>query len=940
MDAERWRRIEALFDSAMTLPEQQRRGWLNEACTEDPSLIEQVIALIEADEAGDPVASPVSRSVEQELRAIRLEPGQRIGAWTIERLLASGGMGAVYLACRSDQAFDQRVVVKIVALPLNEDLHARFRRERQILADLSHPYIARLLDGGTMAGGEPYLVMEYIKGCDIATWCDRERLGLSDRLSLICRVGEAVQFAHANLVVHRDIKPANVYVDQAGTPRLLDFGIASLLEADSNVQGPHWAAADTRLTGAYASPEQRNGQAVTTASDVYSLGALLYRLLTGRPPRMDSPAEPEPPSAVLSDLVKADTGGLVAADLDAVVARSLAQDPGQRYVTAQAMIDDLSRLQALRPTRARPVGRLGRLGRAVRRNQLLSGTIAGSGLLLLVFVVSIAVLTIHLDRERNFALMSAATTEQVSNFVFELFDGADPEINQGELPSALDLLDRGTARIQEDLLGQDRVRARLLHRMGRAYQGLGQFEQAHELLVAALASLENPEPDDKALYWSVMVDLADIERELGLRSAARDRLDQVIDNLAGNASLGWQLASAYNNRGLIAATQEEFTYAESMAHQALSVALPDGSEREILHTRFRHNLAQTLGRQRRHEEAIELLESVIADKQRLLGDPHPSTLRSLEVLASNHRLRGDYETAAAVFTRILQGVRDIYGDASPAEARVFESLANLYHDRGDYANAERAYRQALTFHDAWPERNPLLHAIVVNNLASLFEDRGNLVDAETLFRRSLAMRRDLAGDNEITVIHARGSLARVLIKQGAFDEAEDLLGQVDQALASYFPDNQLRRVQLDWQMALLTAATGDPGHGLDQMQAILERLNETWPDRPALQARAKLDAAGIELALGANLAAKHRSTAAMDMLQSLHPPDHPDLLRAQVLRAEALAAQGKQDQARAMIASSMPALNERFSPGSAILISAERLSGWQPEHRKHRRPIP
>lgn len=919
MDVQRWQRIEMLFEAALEMPEDQRRAWLEDACADDPSLIGDLEALLGADTTHDDLAARVSRSVERELRTLQLEPGQRVGAWAVERLLASGGMGAVYLARRSDHAYEQSVVIKVVALPLNDELHERFRRERQILADLSHPYIARLLDGGTLPGGEPYLVMEYVRGRDIVSWCDRQQLGLTDRLALFRRVCEAVQFAHASLVIHRDIKPANVLIDDSGTPRLLDFGIASLLERGGDNGNPPVAAADNRLTSAYASPEHRRGQAVTIASDVYSLGALLCRLLTGEPPKLDAGQVFRPPSSLMSGRTGAQSGRVIEADLDAVVARALADDPDQRYVTSQALIEDLERVQCLRPTRALPVGRMGRFARTIRRNRLLTATVVGSVLLVVAFVIGISVLALHLDRERERALVAAATTEQVSDFVFELFDGADPEVSQGETPTARELLDRGTARIREELDGQDRIRARLLHRMGRAYQGLGQYEQARDLMTDALDAV------DADLRWTVVVDLADAERLLGEHTTARGRLDAVIENLAGTGEFLRPLASAYNNRGLIAVEQERFEHAEELARRALAVELPAGHEREVLHTRFHHNLALTLGRQGRHDEAIDLLETVIADKQRLLGKSHPSTLRSMEVLAGNIRQRGDLDTAAARFEEVLEQTIAVYGEASPAEARVNNSLANVHHDRGDYARAESTYRRALAFHDARPEADPLTHVYLVNNLASLFRDRGNLADAEALFRRSLAMRRELASDDGLLVIHACGNLARVLIQLQRFDEAELLLAEVDEALTANFPGNHFRRLQLDWQFALLEAARGNSGRGRNEMRAVLDRLEAEWPDRLSLHARAAMDAAAIDLQHGAYIEAERRADEALELLRELRRADHPDHLRAEVLRAEALAGQGDRARAMSVVTPLWPILAERFSPDSPILATARKL---------------
>ncbi len=886
MEPRRWQRIQALFESALEIPPDSRRSWLHQACADDPSLTTEVESLLTADEAGDEVANRVGRSVEHELRTVRLDPGQVVGAYTVEGLLATGGMGSVYRAYRSDRTYEQSVVIKVVALPLSDELHERFRRERQILADLNHPYIARLLDGGTLPGGAPYLVMEHVQGQDIASSCDSRGLDLADRLNLFTRVCEAVQFAHSNLVVHRDIKPANVLVDDSGTPRLLDFGIASLLKAGDGADMPYRGQTGQRLTGAYASPEQKLGQPVSTASDVYSLGALLYRLLTSHAPRCDESATLPPASASKACYDLAREGRVVAADLDAVVGKAMAGTSERRYPTPQALADDLHRLQHLRPTRARPIGRIGRFGRAVRRNRLFSATVGVSLLLILAFITSVTFLAFHLDRERERALLAAETTEQVADFAFALFEGADPEAAGGESLGAQDLLDRGTLRIRDALEGQERIRSRLLHRMGKAYQGLGQFARARELMLDALDQID---PDDEALYWSLMVDLGDVERSMGLRPEAQARLESVIARLDEGHQFRDQLASAYNTLGILAGDREQHERAATLARRALAVELPAGADRDVLHARFRHNLALAVGRQGRHDEAIEMLEEIIADKRRTLGHTHPSLMRSIEVLAGNQRSRGDFAAAAASFGELLEQARDIYGEPSATSARLYNSLANVHHDRGDFEHAQSAYEHALAFHEERPEDSPLTHVFVINNLASLHEDRGDLARAEPKFRRSLALRRELAGDDDMLVIHARYNLARVLIKRDQLEEAEELLDHVASMLAEHFPDHRLRALRLEWQYALLAAAGGDVEQGRRRLQTVIDELQSSKPQRTALLAAARLDAAALDLRSGAFDMAAQLASQALMKLHNIRPAGHPDRLQAKEIQAEALA---------------------------------------------------
>ncbi len=923
MDAARWQSIQALFEDAVDLPQAKRRQYLEQACADDRSLIAEVEAMLAADEAanhtGDELAWRITRSVETELQTVRLEVGQQVGAWTIDRLLATGGMGAVYLARRSDQVFEQQVVIKVVALPLSDELHQRFRRERQILADLAHPYIARLLDGGSLPGGEPYLVMEYVRGCDIATWCNDQAVALDARLDLFRQVCEAVQFAHGNLVIHRDIKPANVLVDESATPRLLDFGIASLSEAGSD--NGQRDAADNRLSSDYASPEQRRGEAVTTASDVYGLGALLYRLLTDRAPGNASSVSPLSKSERCSALVG--RARIELADLEAIVGKALADGPGDRYPTPQALAEDIRRCQSRQPTRARPQGRWGRLTLAMHRNPVFSATLTGSALLLLAFVVSVSWLAVYLDRERDRALAATATAEQMVDFAFSLFEGADPESGFEHTPTARDLLDQGTVRIEDTLSGQDPIRARLMHRMGKAYQGLAHYEQAEKLLASAL---ERVESGDKDLYWRLMVDLADIERLLGRFSEAEVRLEAVVAALQNTTVHTAQLASAYNNLGILAADQEQFERAETLARQALAVSLPDSAPVQVLHDRYRHNLARTLGRQGRHTEAIDLLEGVIESKHESLGEPHPSTIRSLEVMAASYRELGQLDQAISVYEEIIAQTRAIHGEPSAAEARLYNGLANVHHDRGDYARARQAYEQALAFHDASPDVNPVTHAHALNNLASLHEDRGNLAQAEVLFRRSLDLRQELASDNSLFVAHARANLARVLVERGELGPARALMDKVDVVLSTYFPDNQLRRLRLDRQYALLDLARGELESSQAGLEAVLARLERDQPGQTGLRAIVKLDIARVHIQRHAHDQAIELIDEALGLFAEIRPPDHPHKLRAGVMRAEALAGLDRGSDAVRQIEPYLPMLVERFSADSRVIDAVSRLT--------------
>jgi len=392
LDPDLWRRARPLLDAALDLPADAREAYLDQACHGDPALRGTVAALVAAAEDERPFLDSLPRDAVADLANLPAaaeddgtEPGQRIGPYRILRLLGAGGMGAVYLARRDDGQFEQQVALKLIrAGPLSHETVARFRRERQILAWLNHPTIARLLDGGVSEAG-PYLVMEYVEGQPIDQYCDRNRLGIADRLRVFLSVCEAVDHAHKALVIHRDLKPANILVTAAGEVKLLDFGIARLLDANPAAD-PLTGAEHRLLTREYASPEQFRNGPLTTATDGYALGAVLYQLLTGRLPhdlrglsaaaaeRAVCDTAPARPSTIRREL---------RGDLDTILLRALHPDPARRYGSAAALADDLVRHLERRPVSARADTLTYRLGRFVRRNAM---SVAAAAAILILLV--------------------------------------------------------------------------------------------------------------------------------------------------------------------------------------------------------------------------------------------------------------------------------------------------------------------------------------------------------------------------------------------------------------------------------------------------------------------------------------------------------------------------------------------------------------------------
>jgi eukaryotic-like serine/threonine-protein kinase len=521
MNPGRWDEIIALFERALERPPAERDAWLDDVTTTDPELRAEVAAMLHADAHAHPLFDAAPADLAAAFADVPAAPPfetSQIGPYTLLHEIGRGGMGAVFLAERAD--VQKRVAVKVVAGGRSSAEHVeRFLFERRVLAQLEHPGIARLLDAGIATDGTPWLAMEYVDGDPIDAWCDAHRATITERLQLFALVCDAVACAHRNLVVHRDLKPGNILVDATGQPRLVDFGIAKVLD-DTAAASPLTRGTAHPLTPRYASPEQLAGRPLTTASDVYQLGLLLHELLTGRQPRTragrvheaadslqgEEPlpasqtcASDEPAAAVVAAARATTSQRLTRAlegDLDAIVSMALRPEPERRYASALQMAEDIRRHVRGEPVAAGPDTTRYRLGKFARRNRiavlavaaLIVALVGGSaGMAWQARRATRAAATAALERDR--AAVEAAKAQEVAAFLTELFRASEPQRALGREESARDVLDRGARRLSEDgeLHDQPLVRAHLLHVLGGVYLRLGWTVEARALYEQAVA---------------------------------------------------------------------------------------------------------------------------------------------------------------------------------------------------------------------------------------------------------------------------------------------------------------------------------------------------------------------------------------------------------------------------------------------------------------------
>ncbi|MGD2070791.1 MAG: serine/threonine-protein kinase [Gemmatimonadota bacterium] len=886
MSDDRTLRIQRLFEGALELEPSERADFLSESCAGDTELRARVEALLAADEGADTYFAELARraglpGAEPPAQVV----DERIGPYRIVREIGRGGMGVVYLARRDDGQFEQSVALKLIRRGMDGDTaRRRFLRERQILARLQHPGIARIHDGGVTDGGLPWFAMEYVDGMPIDRFCDERRLGVDARLELFREVGRAVQHAHGSLVVHRDLKPSNILVSNDGAVKLLDFGIATLLDDSTSADITQTAA--RVLTPAWSAPEQVRGAPVTTATDVYALGLVLYELLSGRRahgPTDGSPGSlhreivervPDRPSAALADTPEAsgvspanvaEARGThparlrrrLAGDLDTICLTALRKEPERRYASAEALVQDIDRHLDGLPILARRDSVNYRLTKFVGRHRV---GVAAAALVVAALATGMVAALWQADaaaRERDAA-------EAVTAFMIDLFQTADPSVSGGDEVTARELLDRGAERIERRLVDQPDVQARMLTTVGQVYLQLGLHEPARPLLERAL-ELQRERAGGGADLATTALLLGKALSDAGEADAARARLEEALrirrarygEEHPAVAESMFELASVLHMTADRA--RGDTLFERWMAMQDVLPTAPSTAQADrLLQT------GQYLRGKQRMPDAERYMREALAMSRSLHGDEHPSVVGSLVALGGLLTNTQRLDEATRTYEEALRLNRGLYPDGHAGRITVLLGLSSIARRQERPAEADSLLGEALDLASQVLDPGDFQVAALRFNRGQVRHTLRRFEDAHSDFARAASIWATQLGPDHPYVMHARAGQAHALRDHGRFQEAEALYLAAEAGYRAAYGDEHALVGSTLLNRGRLYRLSGEPARAvevLEDAKAVLE----------VAHGEDAVEVAEVRLALGRSLAALGRLEAARVELEAAYP---------------------------------------------------------------------
>lgn len=955
MNPERWKKIQSLFEKALELNPSERENFLKQECGDDKELFDEVISLISADEkqhsifsgsAGDYIAHNDANL-----------DGKTFGSYRTIKQIGSGGMGSVYLAERIDGHFEQKVALKIVKPGMNSnEIIRRFEDERQILARLQHPNIARLLDGGISESGLPYFTLEYAEGKPITNYCDENNLTIEERLELFKKVCEAVLYAHQNLVIHRDIKPGNILVQEDGTVKLLDFGIAKVFEEDDDQKFVTRTGMRV-MTPEYASPEQVRGEPVSTGTDIYSLGLILYQLLTGCPPyevtstsalemeRIICLTEPQKPSTMITNSLSSASDNKqksspefisrkrkttiaklkkrISGDLDNICLMAIRKEAKRRYSSIAQFITDIDNHLTGIPVIARKSTVSYRTKKFIQRHK--AGVVVAASAVLIVAILT-TVYFMQLAEERDKAQLEAEKSKKVSEFLTGIFQLSDPEYSKGESITARELLDNGVKRIESELSDQPEVLANMLGVMGNVYKNLGLYPNALILLQRAYSINDSLLGSRSPETAKSINDLAGINFAMGDYGPAIEKFNKAIairKNIYGEESL--ETAESKNDLAMVLREEGNYEEAEILLNASLFVRkkfLSSGSP-EVAQSM--NNLGLLKDDMGEYDEAKKLFEESLKIKKELYGKIHPSVTETMGNLAFLLRQMGEYDEASKLFNETLEIDKKLFGEIHPAISTDLYNIASITALMGDLNSAEKLYTEVLELDKKLlGEEHPYI-ALDLNNLAGILSDKGDFEKAEEIYKESLAMNKKIYGDEHPEVATSLSNLGVMYNRWGKLSRAEShLKSALDMRIKLLGKNHPNTVTSVNIYAALLTSMKKFNEAVKYYRESLSLRIEMLGEDHPQT-ANAFIGLGNTLIEIKEFKEAEEKINKGIEAYKKKLPADHWNISYAQSILGKCYSREGKHEQAEGILLKSYNNLLDKRGRDDRLTISTIKM---------------